>query len=131
MNLSQTFMNSVNELDSNLEEASFMSIVGGITSALKRLRIRHHDAIDHGRAVIVVPSKSSLLVVRPEAVEVYKGDQVKDILGSEEYTVRTSQGQLANVKKIISAIADSSINVRQIIKQSTDKFNAEKLISAI
>lgn len=131
MNLSQTFMTSIDELNSEMQEASFMSVVSGITSALKRLRLRHHDSVDHGRAVIIVPSKSSLIVVRPEVVEVYKGEDVKDILGSENYTVRTSAGSLADVKKIIAAIADSSINVRQVLKQSTDKFNAEKLVGAI
>lgn len=131
MNLSQRTINSLDELNMSIEEASMMAMVGSMMTALKRLRIRADDSIDDGKGVIVAPGKQALIVVRPEAIELYKGDDVSKIMSSDAYTSRTPSGTLADVKKILKAIADSSLNVRQVLKQKADDFNAEVMAKAL
>lgn len=131
MNLSQRTISSLDELNLSIEEASLMSMVGSVMTALKRLRIRADDSMDDGKAVVVASGKQALIVVRPEAVEVYKGDDVTSLMSKDEYTARTPNGTMADVKKILKAIADSSLNVRQVLKQKADDFNAEALAKAL
>lgn len=131
MNLSQRTISSLDELNLSIEEASLMSMVGSVMTALKRLRIRADDSMDDGKAVVVASGKQALIVVRPEAVEVYKGDDVTGLMSKDEYTARTPNGTMADVKKILKAIADSSLNVRQVLKQKADDFNAEALAKAL